>query len=473
MIRRGIGNWRAHVFTLILIPLFFASAFSAGLPDAEDVLQKPTYGGVPDVVGPKGPLPPEKSQAVFDQLQRDAGPRAILDRHIRVAQEAGKSPLIVGNKVSLLVDGPATYDAMFKAIRAAKDHIHLETFIFDADEAGRRFSDLFLKKRAEGVQVRILYDSAGCRTTPAEFFERLREGGVEALEFNPINPVNVREKWLLNNRDHRKILIVDGRIAFTGGVNISAVYSRTSSSPEGPSAKAKDDKNGQRWRDTHVKIEGPAVAEFQKLFWDSWHKQKGKEPSGGKFFPPLKKEGDILMQVIASASGSENRLTYIMYVSAFSHAEKSIHLTNSYFVPDDQTMKALTDAARRGVDVKMILPGSSDIGWAFYAGRSYYSRLLEAGVKIYERQRAMLHAKTAVIDGVWSTVGSTNMDLWSFMRNDEVNAVFLGREISAELEAQFASDLKESKQITLSQWEKRSYIEMIKEEFRRLFFYFL
>ena len=464
-----IRNRHLRFFASMLVLSLLSFGSYSCLPRAEKAVQNTAKEAVPDVVGPSGPLPPEKSQAVLDRLQRDAGPADILDRHIRVAQQAGENPLILGNKVRLLVDGPATYDAMFKAILDAKDHIHLETFNFEADEVGRRFSDLFLKKRAAGVQVRVLYDSAGCRNTPAEFFARLRDGGVQVVEFNPINPVKVGKKW---HRDHRKIMIVDGRIAFTGGINISSVYSRTPSRAPGSPAKAKDEKD-QPWRDTHVMIEGPAVAEFQRLFLDSWQKQKGQEPSGGKLFPPLKKEGNILMQVIASAPGRENRLTFIMYFSAFSHAEKSIHLTNSYFVPDGQTVKALTDAAQRGVDVKIVLPGSSDIGWAFYAGRSYYSKLLRAGIKIYERQKAMLHAKTAVIDGVWSTVGSTNMDLWSFMRNDEVNAVFLGRDIAAALEVQFARDLKESKEITLVQWENRSSLQMMNEWFRRLFFYFL
>jgi cardiolipin synthase len=177
--------------------------------------------------------------------------------------------------------------------------------------------------------------------------------------------------------------------------------------------------------------------------------------------------------VVGSTPGQENRITYIMYVSAFIDAENFIHLTNSYFVPDRQTVKALTNAARRGVDVKIILPGISDEATVLYAGRSHYTHLLKKGVKLYEHRDAMLHAKTAVIDGIWSTVGSTNMDLWSFLRNDEVNVVILGRNFATEMEAMFNKDIAESNQIHLEQWKKRPLIGRVKEWLARLLQYWL
>jgi cardiolipin synthase len=443
----------------------------APLPDAKEATEKAEARSTPEIIGPRGPLSPKEAEAVLDKLSQ-AKSTDILARHALVMQSVGGSPLILGNKVKLLLDGPAAYEAMLKSIRSAKDHVHLETFIFEDDEVGNLFAGLLLNKRAEGVQVRILYDSAGCRNTPSAFFQRLKDGGVQALEFNPINPLKVRRKWLLNQRDHRKILIVDGRIGFTGGINISKVYSSSPGRDVSPeSTKEKGDE--QPWRDTHVQIEGPAVAEFQKLFLDSWQRQKGPEVSGKNLFPDVKEAGDDLVQVVASSPGPENRLTYIMHLAAFTHAENSIHIMNSYFVPDAQTVKALAEAAHRGVEVKIILPGSSDVGWAFYAGRSYYSELLQSGIKIFERQKAILHAKTVMIDGVWSTVGSTNMDLWSFMRNDEVNAVILGKDFAKEMEAMFARDLKESKEIFLEKWRQRPLIEKMNEWFRRLFFYFL
>ena len=243
------------------------------------------------------------------------------------------SPLVAGNRVTLLIDGPATYAAMFRAIENAKDHVNFETYIFDDDEVGRRFSDLLLKKQAEGVQVNLVYDSLGCLNTPGAFFKRLRDGGVQTLEFSPINPLRVYEAWDFTRRDHRKILIVDGSIAFTGGVNISRVYS------SGLSGELHGGNTQESWRDTHVQIEGPAVAEFQKLFLDTWAREKGPELAKRDYFPALKREGSDLVRVIGSTPGQKNRMTYIMYVSAIIFAQNSIHMTNPYFVPDTADLK--------------------------------------------------------------------------------------------------------------------------------------
>jgi cardiolipin synthase len=442
----------------------------ASLPGFEEVYQRLDVEKeeTPRIIGPHGQLSPKMSAKVMERLKKHTGPTDLLDRHIALIESIGGSPLVAGNKVILLIDGPATYEAMFKAIQDAKDHIHLETYIFEDDEVGRRFADLLLQKQSEGVQVNLIYDSLGCLNTPNAFFERLRKGGVQTLEYNPINPAKARRGWLPTNRDHRKILIVDGSIAFTGGVNISRVYSSSSLSA-GERGKTIEG----AWRDTHVQIEGPAVAEFQKLFLDTWAREKGPELPRKEYFPVLQKEGKDLVEVVGSAPGQENRITYIMYVSAFIYAQNFIHLTNSYFVPDRQTVKALRDAARRGVDVKVILPGISDESTVFCAGRSHYRHLLKSGVKLYERRGAMLHAKTAVIDGVWSTVGSTNMDLWSFLRNNEVNAVILGRDFAAEMEAMFDKDVEESNQIQLEQWKKRPFSDRAKEWLARLLQYWL
>jgi len=460
------ARWELLISCLSLL-WFFALPGCASLPRMEDVFQRlsPTPEP-PEIIGPHGQLSPKLSTAIMERLKRQTGPTDILERHIALVETVSGSPLVAGNKVTLLIDGPATYAAMIKAIGSAKDHINLETFIFEDDEVGRRFADLLLQKQSEGVQVNLIYDSLGCFNTPAAFFQRLREGGVQALEFNPLNPLTVGVAF--THRDHRKILIVDGSVAFTGGVNISRVYSSSSLSvghPEGNIQEA--------WRDTHIQIEGPAVAEFQKLFLDTWAREKGPELSKRNYFPTLKREGNDLVEVIGSTPGQENRTTYLMYVSAFIYAQNFIHLTNAYFVPDEQTVEALTDAAKRGVDVKIILPGTSDQSLAFYAGRSHYSHLLKSGVKLYERRESMLHAKTAVIDGVWSTVGSTNMDLWSFLRNDEVNAIILGGDFADKMEAMFQSDLENSHQILFEQWEKRPLSSRLKESFGRLFSHWL
>jgi cardiolipin synthase len=261
--------------------------------------------------------------------------------------------------------------------------------------------------------------------------------------------------------------VVDGKVGFSGGINVADIQS------EGSSGKLFGPRQKMPWRDTHVRIEGPATAELQKLFLDSWARQKGPELPPRNYFPSQKKEGHDVVQVLGNRPEEENPTIYLMYVSAISHAEKSVHLTNPYFVPDPQMSRALQAAARRGVDVKIVLPGSSDIGVIFFAGRSFYTDLLEAGVKLYERKNALLHAKTAVVDGIWSTIGSTNLELWSFTKNYEVNTVILGEDIASEMEAVFEKDLARSKRVDLKEWEERPLRERMKEWVVRLFRHWL
>jgi cardiolipin synthase len=441
----------------------------ATLPRVSDVIDEARTQEPPQILSAKGLLSPEKSKALMERLKQSVAPTDMLQRFAAVIESVSGSPLTSGNKVTLLIDGPATYAAMFKAMENAKDHINLETFIIEDDETGRRFSDLLLKKQAEGVQVNLIYDSRGSFSTPAPFFQRLRDAGIQVLAFNPINPLKARKSWSLAHPDHRKILIVDGKVAFTGGINISAVYSSSPSGRSRYSGGKQDKKAPIPWRDTDVQIEGPVVAEFQKLFLETWELQKGAELSERNYFPDLKAEGNALVRAVGSSPGQSNRLTFVLYVSAITFAENSLHLTNAYFVPDDETVKALSDAARRGVDVKIVLPGTTDSSLTMNAGRYHYSELLKSGVKLYERRDVLLHAKTAVVDGVWSTVGSTNMDFWSFSSNDEVNAVILNKEFAAEMEKMFAGDLAESDEIRLEEWKERPLLPRIKEWFAHRF----
>ena len=426
--------------------------------DAAPTAQKPRQ-----IVSSKGLLSPEKSKAIMERLKQSVNPTDILERYTAVVESVTESPLTKGNKVTLLIDGPATYAAMFEAIRGAKDHINLETFILEDDEIGKKFTDLLLRKQAEGVQVNIIYDSMGSFTTSEAFFKRLRDGGIHVVEFNPVSPLKGHLKWLMINPDHRKILIVDGKVAISGGINISKVYSGRFS------GRKKVKGEPLPWRDTDVQIEGPAVAEFQKLFLDTWSKQEGPKLSERDYYPKMKEDGNALVRVVGSTPGSDNRITFIMYVVAITFAEHSIHLTNAYFVPDKQILNAFADAARRGVDVKIILPSTTDSSLVLNAARHNYSKLLKAGVKIYERRNVVLHAKTAVIDGVWSTVGSTNLDYWSLLSDDEVNAVVLSREFAVEMERTFAGDLAQSDQIQWDKWGKRPLLQKIKESFMHLF----
>lgn len=468
---RGRYLWRRRFFAKIrlvtIIKSFVVLFLSiAGLSLSNGCATLPNVSGMIDEASPaqeprqimssKGLLSPTKSKAIVERLKRSVNPTDILERHNAVVESVTESPLTKGNKVTLLVNGPAAYAAMFKAIQDARDHINLETFIIEDDETGRRFADLLLQKQAEGVQVNLIFDSVGSISTPAAFFQRLRDGGIEVVEFNPVNPFKAHGHWLLAHPDHRKILVIDGKVAIAGGINISSVYSsRLSGRREVEGAPLP-------WRDTDVQIEGPAVAEFQKLFLDTWQKQN-PTLSERTYFPDLKEEGTALVRVVGSTPGQSNRITFIVYVSAITFAEHSVHLTNAYFIPDDQILDAFTDAARRGVDVKIILPSTSDSSLAIYAARYNYSELLKAGVKLYERRNALLHAKTAVIDGVWSTVGSTNMDFWSLLSDDEVNAVILSREFAVEMEKMFAGDLAESDQIQWEEWKTRPLFPRIRE----------
>lgn len=436
----------------------------ATLPEVSDMIEEtPTAQKPRHIVSSKGVLSPQQSKAVMTRLKRSVEPTDILGRHTVVVESVTDSPLTKGNKITLLADGQAAYAAMFKIIAYAKNHINLQSYIIEDDETGRKFSKLLLQKQAEGVQVNIIYDSVGSMKTPASFFKRLQEGGIQVIEFNPVNPLEARKGWGLSHRDHRKILIADGRVAIMGGINISKVYSST------PFKRKRNEKAPIHWRDTDIQIEGPAVAEFQKLFFDTWLKQKGPELKSHKYFPALVEKGDALVRVVSSTPGETNRIPFIMYVSAIAFAERSIHMTNSYFFPDDQVIDALTEAAGRGVKIKIILPGISDSPLALHAQRHFYAKLLKSGVKLYEHKSSLLHAKTAVVDNVWSTVGSTNMDFLSLLSNDEVNAVILNKEFAEEMEKMFASDLADSREIQWDEWKKRPLVPRLQEWFVNLF----
>ena len=455
-----------------LLLLFFFSILSlsrcAPLPNVSEKIQEaPVTPQSPRILSAKGLLSPKQSKALMERLNRSVDPTDMVQRYLALMESVSEHSLTKGNKVTLLIDGPTTYAAMFKAIRNAKDHINLETFIVEdiivSDETGQRLSDLLLQKQAEGVQVNLLYDSLGSYNTPVPFFQRLRDGGIRVTEFNPVNPLKARRKWRLVQPDHRKVLIVDGKVVFTGGVNISQVYSSRLS------GRSEHDKTQIPWRDTDVQIEGPAVAEFQKLFLDTWEKQNEAKLSDRNYFPDLKDEGKTLIGVVSSSPGETNRLTFVLYVSAITFSERSLHMTNAYFVPDQQTVDAFTEAAKCGVDVKIILPAISDSSLSQYAGEYFYSELISSGVELYRRQNVLLHAKTLVIDGIWSTVGSTNMDFWSFSTNEEINAVILSGEFALEMEEMFERDLAESDQIRWEDWEKRSILTRIREQLAHLF----
>lgn len=422
------------------------------------------------VEGAQGPLSAARSKAIVDRLKAGGEETNIFDVHMAVEEEIAGSPLTAGNQVTLLQDGPTTYQAMMAAITAARDHINMETYIFEDDDVGRRFADALIAKQQSGVQVNVIRDSVGTMGTPAEFFTRLGDAGINLLEFNPIDPLaTMAAGWDVNERDHRKLLVVDGRVAFLGGINISSVYSGGSFRQ---SSKVRPD-GTLPWRDTDLQIEGPAVAEVQKLFIETWEKQKGPPLAPRNYLPPPETRGKEVVRIIGSSPDEPYSLIYATLISALRSAETEIWITNAYFVPDPQLVTALEEAVARGVDVKLVLPSQTDSWLVFHAGRANYTELLKAGVKIYERQEALLHAKAAVIDGVWSTVGSTNLDWRSFLHNEEVNAVVLGTGFGDRMRAAFSADLAKSDEVTLAKWKKRPVSVRIKELVGRLWEYWL
>ena len=447
----------------------FACLAGYGCAALQDVhyLEHPVeQGTVPTVIGAQGAMSKKSSRALLVSRWKNS----YLDTTALAAVEelATGKPLIAGNKVTLLYDGPQTMASMMRAIAAAKDHINLETYIFDQDAVGLQFADLLMARQQAGVQVHIIYDAVGTIGTPQAFFDKMRDAGIHLVAFNPVNPLKLVGPWAPNNRDHRKILVVDGRVAFTGGVNISSTYANSSLFRSKSRSNAK-----VGWRDTHIRIEGPAVAALQWEFLNSWVGQQAPALSDSNFFPPLVSVGDKLVRILASAPKGGDPDIYTAYILAINAAEKSIHITCAYFVPDAQILQALTAAARRGVDVKIILPGVMESGLVFYAGRSFYTDLLASGVRVYELQIAVLHAKTAVVDRIWSTVGSANIDLRSFMHNYELNAVVLDPEFGLALESAFEEDLRYSVEVTAEQWNQRPLAERLKEWAARRLEYWL
>ncbi|AOE83926.1 cardiolipin synthase [Pseudomonas sp. TCU-HL1] len=419
--------------------------------------------------GARGPLSDAHSKAILDRLKASGMETNIFDLHLAIEEALVGSPLTAGNKVDLLQDGPQTYQAMLSAIESARDHINMETYILEGDEVGQRFAEALIAKQRSGVQVNLIYDSVGTLGTPPAFFARLRKSGIRLVEFNPVNPVTAKAGWELNQRDHRKLLIVDGRIAILGGVNISGVYSGGSFAPGSRRQAGK----GLPWRDTDLRIEGPVVADLQKLFISTWDRQKGCELVARHYFPPLERKGNEVVRAIGSSPDEPYSQIYATLISALHSAQSEIWLTSAYFVPDPQLLDALKAAVARGVDVRLMVPGSTDSWLVFHAGRAYYAELLEAGVRLYERRDALLHVKAGVIDGVWSTVGSTNLDWRSFLHNQEVNVVVLGADFGARMREAFLGDVKGSQEITLAAWQRRSIRARMSERIGRVWEYWL
>jgi len=341
--------------------------------------------------------------------------------------------LTAGNTVQVLDDTNIITRRIEEAILGAQCSIHIEFYIWQPDETGQRLRDALIGRAKAGVKVRFLYDQIGSMRLSRHFLQPMLDAGIEVASFLP--GLSFRERWSFNLRNHRKIVVVDGRIGLTGGMNIGDEYLGR-------------DKSFGRWRDTHLQVEGPAVLQLEQVFAEDWYYAVSREITTPDCFPVPQMTGQAIAQVVHGGPDSDDPTFHAVMFAAINCAQRRIRLATSYFVPTPALVTALSTAALRGVDVEILAPGKSAHYFTILASRSYYDTLLHAGCKIYEYRRGMMHAKTITIDDDWSMVGSPNFDARSLLLNFEIGVALYGPEPVAELNRQFARDLEHSHRIT-------------------------
>jgi cardiolipin synthase A/B len=442
-----------------------------------------------------GPLSQREANSLLRRVADSAPDADALARHLAVEQALAGTPLYSGNKVTVLRDGQQTFGAIFNAIHQAQHYLYLEYFIFqDVTFNGEHLSDLLIERHQHGVQINIVYDAIGSFQTPGSFFDRLQQTGIRIQRYAPISPFS--RHFAVNKRDHRKILMADGQLGIIGGVNLSTDYEHTPSGGGGgssgssgssgarehktaslvpgadeappPNPPKPNDKATVVWHDTDIEIEGPAVVELKELFEQHWHEQGGKSDDLVHDDDPPGPQGEQVMRVIGSRGGQVFPRYYATMLSAIRTATTRIWIEAAYFVPTHQERQALARAARRGVDVRLLLPSKTDSKAALAVQHANYGAMLHAGVKIYERDDGILHSKTAVMDSVWSVIGSSNFDHRSVLFNDEVDAVVLSAATGATLEQDFLQDLQHAHLVDYATWRKRPEGEKFREEFWQL-----
>ena len=352
--------------------------------------------------------------------------------------------ILDGNRVEVLLNGDEIFPGMLKAIRGARKTITFETYIYWSGSIGREFADALAERAHAGVKVHVLLDWVGSNKMDKSLLEEMNKAGVQVRKYH-------EPRWYqlgkLNNRTHRKLLVVDGQEGFTGGVGIADAWTGHAQDP-------------QHWRDSHFRIRGPAVAQMQSAFMDNWIKVSGDVLHGPEYFPALAQVGDGKAHIFSSSPSGGSESMRLMYLLAITAASRSIHLSTPYFVPDALTIKALTDATRRGVTVQIITVGAqTDAELVRHASRARWGPLLEAGIQIYEYQPTLYHCKVMIVDGLWVTVGSTNFDPRSFNLNDEANLSYFDADFSRRQIEIFQQDLLHSRQMTLEQWKHRPLSE--------------
>jgi cardiolipin synthase len=352
--------------------------------------------------------------------------------------------IVEGNSVDTLVNGDRIFPAMLAAIRSARRTITFETYIYWSGDIGREFVQALVDRARAGVKVHVLLDWVGSIKMDASLLEEMRAGGVEVERFHEPH----WSHWdQMNNRTHRKLLVVDGSVGFTGGVGIADQWKG-------------DARNPQEWRDTHFRVEGPVVAQMQSVFLDNWMRATGKVLHGEAYFPSLRPAGKYAAQMFSSSPSGGSESMQLMYLLAITAARKTIDLSNSYFVPDDMTIQTLLDAARRGVKIRVITPNAHiDSETVRKASRGSWGPMLEAGIEIAEYAPTMFHVKGLVVDGIFASVGSTNFDNRSFRLNDEANLNVLSAEFGQVQGEVFERDWAKARKISLQQWQDRSLTE--------------
>ena len=362
------------------------------------------------------------------------------------------SKLTINNDIKLIKNGDEKFKLLFKDIEEAEHHIHLEYFIIKDDKIGTELLDLLCKKASEGLEIRIAIDDVGSSIT-SKMKRKLKDCGIEMHPFMPVRFSNSTGK--MNYRDHRKIVVIDGKIGYVGGINVSDDYVNAH--------------NERYWRDTHVRIIGEAVKPLQILFFTTWDFVSGDELKISKaYFPDHNCKENIPLQIAASGPDTDwSNIMEAIFV-AITNAEDHVYITTPYFIPNSEIVTALQVLARSNKEVKIIVPKKSDSWIAEYATNSYLEMLLEAGVEVYRYTKGFIHAKTMVVDGVFCTVGTTNMDYRSFNINFEVNALIYNKKISSELTEFFNDDLKDCEKLELKSWQNRSKRTKLIEAVARL-----
>lgn len=359
-------------------------------------------------------------------------------------------PIVPGNTIRDLQNGDEIFPAMLEAIRGARKTISFETYIYWEGDVGQQFADALSERAKSGVKVHVTIDWAGSYSMDESQLEEMEQAGVQVRRYRPLHWYNLAR---LNNRTHRKLLIVDGRVAFTGGVGIGDPWQGTAQDPD-------------HWRDMHFRVEGPVVAQFQAAFNDNWIKTTGQVLNGPDNFPPLEQADgmDAHMFISSPAGGSESM--HLMYLMSIAASEHAIDLAAAYFIPDALIKQALLDARKRGVRVRVLVPGkNTDSDAARHASKRDWGPLLQAGIEIYEYEPTMFHNKMLIVDNLLVSVGSTNFDLRSFRLNDEASLNVYDRDFAARMTEVFENDLKSGKRYTYETWEQRS----MKEKFLEIF----